>query len=84
MRNTTDAIKMIEDAIVDGLYLQLHSPSGTHDIDEIEAIEAVRDCDDADIRIDGYTIIFGMGDVCITVEDPDEHNADASNHVTGK
>ena len=77
-------IKMIEQAVADGLYMQLHSPSGTHDIDEIEAIEAVRDCNEADIRIDDMTIIFGNGDVCITIEDPDEHLADASNHVTGE
>jgi hypothetical protein len=77
-------IKMIEQAVADGLFMQLHSPSGTHDIDEIEAIEAVRDCEEADIRIDDMTIIFGNGDVCITIEDPDEHLADASNHVTGE
>jgi hypothetical protein len=62
-------IKMIEQAVADGLYMQLHSPSGTHDIDEIEAIEAVRDCNEADIRTNDMLIIFGNGDVCITFED---------------
>ena len=35
------------------------------------------------LTISGSTIKFGDGTVCITVEDPDDHNADASNHVTG-
>jgi hypothetical protein len=25
-----------------------------------------------------------MGDVCIKIADPDDYNADASNHVTGE
>ena len=79
----TAAIKMIEDAIADGHFLQLHSPSGQHDIDEIEAIDAVQMTRD-EIRISGSTIIFGNGEVSITVEDPDDYNADASNHVTGE
>jgi hypothetical protein len=62
-------IKMIEQAVADGLYMQLHSPSGTHDIDEIEAIEAVRECKEYDIRVVDMLIMFGNGDVCITFED---------------
>ena len=77
------AIEMVEQMTADGMFLQLHSPSGQHDIDDIEAIEAIEMTRDS-IRINGSTIIFGNGEVCITVEDPDNYNADASNHVTGE
>ena len=77
------AIKMVEQMTAEGAILQLHSPSGQHDIDEIEAIDAVQMTRD-EIRISGSTIIFGSGDVCIEIADPDDYNADASNHVTGE
>ena len=78
------AIKLVEDMTAEGAILQLHSPSGQHDIDLDEAIDAINECEDEDIRVEDDVIIFGMGDVCIKVEDPDTHNADASNHVTGE
>ena len=74
------AIKMVEEMTAEGAILQLHSPSGQHDMDDIEAIQMTRD----NIRISGTTIIFGNGEVCITIEDQDDYNADASNHVTGE
>ena len=77
------AIKLVEDMTAEGAILQLHGPSGQHDIDDIEAIEAIQMTRD-DIRISGTTIIFGNGEVCITIEDQDDYNADASNHVTGE
>ena len=76
------AIKLVEDMTAEGAILQLHSPSGQHDIDDIEAIEAIQMTRDT-IRISGSTIIFGSGDVSITIEDQDDYYADASNHVTG-
>ncbi len=68
MENRYKSTKMIEDAIADGHSLTLHSPSGQHDIDKIEAIDAIQMTRD-DIRISGSTIVFGTGDVCITIED---------------
>ena len=77
------AIMLIEDFTANGARLLLHSPSGQHDIDDIEAIEAIQMTRDS-IRISGSTIIFGNGEVCIEIEDQDDYNADASNHVTGE
>lgn len=78
------AIEMVKQMTAEGAILQLHGPSGQQDIDDIETIEAIQYLKDEDIRISGTTIIFGNGEVCITIEDPDTHNADASNHVTGE
>lgn len=77
------AIEMVEQMTAEGAILQLHGPSGQHDMDDIEAIEAIQMTRD-NIRISGTTIIFGNGEVCITIEDQDDYNADASNHVTGE
>ena len=77
------AIKMVEQMTAEGAILQLHGPSGQHDMDDIEAIEAIQMTRD-NIRISGSTIIFGNGEVSITIEDQDDYNADASNHVTGE
>jgi hypothetical protein len=77
----TSAISLITWAIEEGLFLQLSSPSGLHDIDMDEAMDAVNECEDEDIRVIDDVIIFGMGDVCIKVQDPDEYNADESNHA---
>ena len=77
------AIKMVEEMTAEGAILQLHGPSGQHDMDDIEAIDAIQMTRD-NIRISGSTIIFGNGEVCITIEDQDDYNADASNHVTGE
>ena len=77
------AIKMVEEMTAEGAILQLHGPSGQHDMDDIEAIEAIQMTRD-NIRISGSTIIFGNGEVCITIEDQDDYHADASNHVTGE
>ena len=70
------AIKMVEEMTAEGAILQLHGPSGQHDMDDIEAIEAIQMTRD-NIRISGSTIIFGNGEVCITIEDQDDYNADA-------
>ena len=77
------AIKMVEQMTAEGAILQIHGPSGQHDMDDIEAIEAIQMTRD-NIRINGSTIIFGNGEVCITIEDQDDYHADASNHVTGE
>ena len=77
------AIKMVEQMTAEGAILQLHGPSGQHDMDDIEAIEAIQMTRD-NIRISGSTIIFGNGEVSITIEDQDDYHADASNHVTGE
>jgi hypothetical protein len=77
------AIKMVEEMTAEGAILQLHSPSGQHDMDDIEAIDAIQMTRD-NIRISGSTIIFGNGEVCITIEDQDDYHADASNHVPGE
>lgn len=77
------AIKMVEQMTAEGAILQIHGPSGQHDMDDIEVIEAIQMTRD-NIRISGSTIIFGNGEVCITIEDQDDYHADASNHVTGE
>ena len=61
----SSAIGTVKWFIEQGLTIQLSSPSGLHDIDLDEAIDAIEDCDDDDIRIEDDVIIFGMGDVCI-------------------
>ena len=61
----TSAIGTVKWFIEQGLTIQLSSPSGLHDIDLDEAIVAIEECEDDDIRIEGDVIIFGMGDVCI-------------------
>ena len=80
------AIEMVKQAVADGQFLQVHGPSGTHDIDIDEAIEWIEfeEVNMKGLTVEGSTIKFGDGTVCITVEDPDDHNADASNHVTGE
>ncbi len=83
------AVEMVKQAVADGQFLQVHGPSGTHDIDLDEAIEAIEWIESKEVNmkgltVEGSTIKFGDGTVCITVEDPDDHNADASNHVTGE
>lgn len=60
------AIKMIEDATIECQPVQMHGPSGTHDIDEVEAIEAVTQTDK--VTISGGDIILGDGTVCITTD----------------
>jgi hypothetical protein len=77
------AIEMVEQMTADGAILQLHGPSGQHDIDDIEAIEAIQMTRD-NIRISGTTIIFGNGEVCISIIDQDEYYADATNHIPGE
>jgi hypothetical protein len=61
----TSAIGTVKWFIEQGWTMQLSSPSGLHDIDLDEAIDAIEECDDDDIRIEDDVIIFGMGDVCI-------------------
>jgi hypothetical protein len=64
----TSAIGTVKWAIEEGMTLQISSPSGLHDIDFDEAIEAIESCEDDDIRVEDDIIIFGMGDVCIKVK----------------
>ena len=61
----TSAIGTVKWFVEQGLTIQLSSPSGLHDIDLDEAIDAIEECDDDDIRIEDDVIIFGTGDVCI-------------------
>jgi uncharacterized protein YqgV (UPF0045/DUF77 family) len=61
----TSAIATVKWFIEQGLTIQLSSPSGLHDIDIDEAIDAIEECEDDDIRVEDDVIIFGMGDVCI-------------------
>jgi hypothetical protein len=61
----TSAIATVKWFVEQGLTIQLSSPSGLHDIDLDEAIDAIEECEDDDIRIEDDVIIFGMGDVCI-------------------
>ena len=61
----TSAIATVKWFVEQGLTIQLSSPSGLHDIDLDEAIDAIEECDDDDIRIEDDVIIFGMGEVCI-------------------
>jgi hypothetical protein len=61
----TSAIGTVKWFVEQGWTIQLSSPSGLHDIDLDEAIDAIEECDDDDIRIEDDVIIFGMGDVCI-------------------
>jgi len=61
----TSAIATVKWFIEQGLTIQLSSPSGLHDIDLDEAIDAIEECEDDDIRVDDDVVIFGMGDVCI-------------------
>ena len=61
----TSAIGTVKWFVEQGWTIQLSSPSGLHDIDLDEAIDAIEECDDEDIRIDDDVIIFGTGDVCI-------------------
>lgn len=64
----TSAIATVKWAIEEGMTLQLSSPSGLHDIDLEEAIDAIEECEDNDLRVEDDIIIFGMGDVCIKVK----------------
>jgi len=64
----TSAIGTVKWFIEQGLTIQLSSPSGLHDIDLDEAIDAIEECEDDDIRVDDDVVIFGMGDVCIKVK----------------
>ena len=64
----TSAITTVKWAIEEGMALQLSSPSGLHDIDLEEAINAIEECEDNDLRVEDDIIIFGMGDVCIKVK----------------
>ena len=61
----TSAIGTVKWFAEQGWTIQLSSPSGLHDIDLDEAIDAIEECDDDDIRVENDVIIFGMGDVCI-------------------
>jgi hypothetical protein len=61
----TSAIETVKWFVEQGLTIQLSSPSGLHDIDLDEAIDAIEECEDDDIRVDDDVVIFGMGDVCI-------------------
>ena len=61
----SSAIATVKWFIEQGLTIQLSSPSGLHDIDLDEAIDAIEECEDDDIRVDDDVVIFGMGDVCI-------------------
>jgi len=61
----SSAIATVKWFIEQGLKIQLSSPSGLHDIDLDEAIDAIEECEDDDIRVEDDVIIFGMGDVCI-------------------
>lgn len=68
----TSAIATVKWFIEQGLTIQISSPSGLHDIDLEEAIDAIEGAEDDDIRIEDDVIIFGMGDVCIKAQDPDK------------
>jgi hypothetical protein len=61
----SSAIATVKWFIEQGLTIQLSSPSGLHDIDLDEAIDAIEECEDDDICVDDDVVIFGMGDVCI-------------------
>jgi hypothetical protein len=61
----SSAIGLVKWFAQQGLTIELNSPSGLHDIDLDEAIDAIEECDDDDIRVEDDVIIFGMGDVCI-------------------
>jgi len=61
----SSAIATVKWFIEQGLMIQLSSPSGLHDIDLDEAIDAIEECEDDDIRVENDVVIFGMGDVCI-------------------
>jgi hypothetical protein len=66
--NKESAIATASWAIEEGMLLQLSSPSGLHKIDLDEALDAINECEDEDIRVENDVIIFGLGDVCIKVE----------------
>jgi len=78
------AIETLRWAIEEGMLLRLDSPSRLDDIDIKEAIDAINECEDEDVRVNDDVIIFGNGQSSITIEDQDDYNADASNHVTGE
>ena len=78
------AIETLRWAIEEGMLLRLDSPSHLDDIDIKEAIDAINECEDEDVRVNDDVIIFGNGQSSITIEDQDDYNADASNHVTGE
>jgi hypothetical protein len=68
----SSAIATVKWFIEQGLTIQLSSPSGLHDIDIDEAVDAIEECEDDDIRVEDDVIIFGMGDVCIKVKNEGE------------
>ena len=80
----TLAIETLKWAVEEGMLLRLDSPFRLDDIDLKEAIDAINECEDEDIRVDDDVIIFGNGQSSITIEDQDDYHADASNHVTGE
>ena len=68
----SSAIATVKWFIEQGLTIQRSSPSGLHDIDIDEAVDAIEECEDDDIRIEDDVIIFGMGEVCIKVKNEGE------------
>ena len=80
------AVEMVKQAVSNGQFLQVHGPCGTYDIDLNEAIQWIEVKSIFFIKsltISDSAIKFCNGKIGITVEDPDDYNADASNHVTG-
>jgi len=77
-------VSMIQEMVSEGLFLQKHTPhQGTSDIDISEAINAVLSSYESNLSLIGQSIIFHDTSITITIEDPDDHNADANNHCTG-
>jgi hypothetical protein len=77
-------VSMIREMVSEGLFLQKHTPyQGTSDIDISEAINAVIGSYESNLSLIGHSVIFHDTGVTITIEDPDDHNADINNHCTG-
>jgi hypothetical protein len=81
------AIKMVKQAVADGKFLQVKIGSAIHDINLVDAITFI-DSKSVwfikSITISNNAVTFLDGSLGILMEDPDDYNADASNHVTGE
>lgn len=79
-----DILNRIQEMVAEGMFLQKHTPfQGTSDIDISEAINAVISSYESNLALIDHTVIFLDTNVTITIEDPDDHYADANNHCVG-
>jgi hypothetical protein len=81
------AVEMVKQAVADGKFLRVKIGSAIHDINLVDAITFIEGKSVWFIKritISDNAVTFLDGSLGILMEDPDDYNADASNHVTGE